>query len=58
MDRISHDFFSKVGFKYLEAKYRTYWTALNKHFIPRPYLMDVISCDYFAKGCLKYLEKK
>ena len=58
MDRISYDFFSEVGFKYLEAKYWTYWTAFNKHFMHRLYLMDAISCDFFAKACLKYLEVK
>ena len=58
MDRISNYFFSKVGFKYLEVKYWTSWTAFNKHFITKPCLMDAISFDFFSKACLKYLEAK
>ena len=47
MDPISCDLFSKVFFKYLEAKYRTYRTVFIKYFIQGSCLMDQISCDFF-----------
>ena len=40
LDPISCEFFSKVHFNKLEAKYWTYWTDFNKYFTPGSYLMD------------------
>ena len=47
MGPISCDFFLKVDFKYLEAKYWTYWTVFNIYFIRGSYLMDSISRGFF-----------
>ena len=55
MDQILFDFFLKVCFKYLEAKYWTYWTLFNKYFIPIPYLKDKVSYEIFPKAQFKYL---
>ena len=42
MDLILCDVPSNVGFKYLGAKYCTYYIVLNKHFIPGSYSMGLI----------------
>ena len=58
MDSISCDFFWKVRFNYLEAKYWTYRSVFNKYVKPGRYLMYLISSDFFSKVYFKYLEVK
>ena len=48
----SCDFFSKVRFKYLGAKYWIYWTMFNKYFLPGTYLMEPTSCYFLSKDRL------
>ena len=52
MDQTSCDFFLKICFKYLEAKYRTCWTVFNTCFMPGIYLMNPIPCDFFQRSVL------
>ena len=61
---ISYEFFSKVRFKYLELKYWTYLTVLDRQFIPGPYSVDgdhiwtrTIFDGIFSKVCFQYLEE-
>ena len=44
--------FLKVRFKYLTAKYWTYWAVFNIYFKPGSYLMNLISCDFIRTSAL------
>ena len=57
-DLIWCDFSRKVHFKYLKAKYGTYWSLFSEFFILGPCIVNQMSCDFFPRFVLSILKVK